>query len=455
MGKKLIEKLNHLYPKFIAGGKANGHDPQVLEKIWDDWRKFASYAFNKSHATCYSWVAYQTAYLKANYPAQFMAADMTRNLSNITTITKDMDECKAMGIQTLGPDVNESVISFGVNSQGDIRFGLGAIKGVGSAAAEAVIAERNANGPYKSIFDFVQRVNLNACNKRCIESLALSGGFDCFPEVTREQYFAEALTNSTYVEELVRYGQRYQSDRRESQNSLFGDMGTVDTAYPHPPEAEPWTALDRLNKERDLVGIYLSAHPLDEYAVILNNVCNTHMVDLANKADLAGHDLTFGGIVTGVRRAMTRNNKPCGFVKMEDYSGTFELALFGQDWAHYANYMEEGNTLFISARYQPRRFNPEIFDLSIGNIEFMADIKDTKIESITIVAQLDHLTDMVVSELATLVNSSPGKAQLYFQILDSVDHCHVAMRSRDKQLNVDRKLLQFIDSQPGLSYRIN
>lgn len=455
MGKKQIEKLNHLYPKFIDGGKQNGHDPAMLEKIWNDWRKFASYAFNKSHATCYSWVAYQTAYLKANFPAQFMAADMTRNLGNITTITKDMDECKSMNIQTLGPDVNESVMKFGVNSRGDIRFGLGAVKGVGTIAAESILNERKQGGQFTSIFDFVQRVNLNACNKRCLESLALSGGFDCFADIKREQYFAPSGKEDTFIEALVKYGQRYQADKNMVQNSLFGDMDTVETATPEIPKAEPWSALERLNKERDLVGIYLSAHPLDEYDIILKNVCNTHVTELADRDKLANRDLTFGGIIVGVRKGMTKSGRPFGIAKIEDYSGTFEMALFGQDWAQWSSFMEEGNTLFINAKYVPRKYNPEMLDLRIEHIDFLADVKDDKIESITITMQLSEINDTVVTDLSTLLKKSPGKARLLFQVIDPTGLMHVGLQSRTSHLSVRRELVQYIDTQPGLSFRIN
>ena len=327
MGKKLRDKLDHMKPKFIEGGKKNGHDPKVLEKIWTDWEKFASYAFNKSHATCYSWVAYQTAYLKAHYPPQYMAANLSRNISRIDEITKLMDECKAMGVQVLGPDVNESAKKFSVNHCGDIRFGLGAVKGVGDNAVQSIIEERTKNGPYLSIYDFVQRVNLLACNRKCIENLAMAGAFDSFQGVKREMFFAKNSKDETFTESLIRYGSKYQADKALALNSLFGGENQIEIAKPETPHFEPWSALDRLNYERDLVGIYLSAHPLDEYAVILENVCNTHMADLADKTDLANRDLLLGGIVTDVREGRTKNDKPYGIVKIEDYSGSGELPL--------------------------------------------------------------------------------------------------------------------------------
>ena len=258
MGKKLRDKLDQMKPKFISGGQKNGHDPEVLEKIWTDWEKFASYAFNKSHATCYSWVAYQTAYLKANYPSEYMAATMSRNISNITEITKLMDESKSIGIKTLGPDINESMLKFSVNRKGDIRFGLGAIKGVGESATLSILEERKKNGLFKGIFDFIQRVNLSACNRKNIESLALAGAFDCFPEIKREDFFMPNAKGDTFVEVLVRYGNKYQLDKAAAANSLFGGENMVEIATPEIIRAPEWSDLERLNKERDLVGIYLS-----------------------------------------------------------------------------------------------------------------------------------------------------------------------------------------------------
>ena len=308
MGKKKIEIVNAMKPKFIEGGKKNGHDPAILEKIWSDWEDFASYAFNKSHAACYSWVAFQTAYLKANYPAEFMAAIMSRRRDQITEITKLMDECKSMGIATLGPDVNESYLKFGVNKKGEIRFGLAAIKGMGDAAAEAIINEREKNGPYKTIFDFAQRISFSNVNRKAFESLALSGGFDSFG-IAREDFFANTSKGEMFLDSLVRYGQIYQMNQQEMQNSLFGGENAVDIATPPIPKGQKWSDIERLNRERDLVGIYLSAHPLDEYKIVLNNLCNTRCNELADRcaAMTDRDDVTLGGIVTNVQTRIGRS----------------------------------------------------------------------------------------------------------------------------------------------------
>ena len=403
MGKKLRDKLDHMKPKFIEGGKKNGHDPKVLEKIWADWEKFASYAFNKSHATCYSWVAYQTAYLKANYPSEYMAATMSRNISNITEITKLMDESKATGIRVLGPDVNESLLKFSVNRRGDIRFGLGAIKGVGESAVQSILSEREKNGPYKSIFDFVQRVNLSACNRKNIENLALAGGFDSFGNIKREDFFMKNSKDETFVETLVRYGSKYQMDKAAAINSLFGGEHEVEVATPEIISAPAWSDLERLNKERELVGIYLSAHPLDEYAVVLENVCNVHMEELSNLTPLQNRDLILGGIVTGVREGYTKSGKPYGIAKVEDYSGVAEFAFFGNEWVEKKNFFSEGMFLFMHGKCQPRQWKPDEWEVKINTIELLPDVKDRVIEKLTVTAPLSAINDELIMELSSLI----------------------------------------------------
>ena len=455
MGKKLRDKLDHMKPKFIEGGKKNGHDPKVLEKIWADWEKFASYAFNKSHATCYSWVAYQTAYLKANYPAEYMAAVMSRSLSNITDITKLMDECKAMGIKVLGPDVNESNLKFTVNAEGNIRFGLGAVKGVGESAVQSIVENREKDGPYKGIFDFVQRVNLNACNKKNIECLALAGGLDSFPELQREQYFVPNAKGETFLDTLVRYGNRYQTDKSMAVNSLFGGENVIEVATPEIPQAERWSDLDRLNKERELVGIYLSAHPLDEYAVILENVCNTHMGELENREALVGREITMGGIVTAVRRGISKNGKPYGIAKIEDYSGSAELPFFGNDWVTWQNYLGERMFLYLKARCLPNQWNKEKLDLRVTSIELLPDVKEKLIEKITILIPLSLLNKALIAELADLTKTHPGNARLCFKVTDKDTRMAVDLVSRPVKLNVGRELISYLKGHPELDFRIN
>lgn len=455
MGKKLRDKLDHMKPKFIEGGKKNGHDPQVLEKIWADWEKFASYAFNKSHATCYSWVAYQTAYLKANYPSEYMAATMSRNISNITEITKLMDECKATGVNVLGPDVNESSLKFSVNRKGDIRFGLGAIKGVGESAVMSILTEREKGGPFKDIFDFVQRVNLSACNRKNIENLALAGGFDSFDGIKREDFFVKNAKDETFVEVLVRYGNKYQMDKAATVNSLFGGEHQVEMATPEIVKAPSWGALERLNKERELVGIYLSAHPLDEFAVILENVCNAHMAELADLTPLQNRDLVLGGIVTAVREGYTKTGKPYGVAKVEDYSGAAEFAFFGNEWVEKKNFFSEGMFLYMHGKCQPKKWKQEEWEVKINQIELLPEVKEKVVEKLTITAPLSAITDEMILELSVLIKEHPGNAELGFFIQDEDGQMYVNLLSHTIKVSVGKELINYLKSQPMLDYKIN
>ncbi len=455
MGKKLIEKLNHMYPKFIDGGKANGYDPKVLEKIWDDWRAFASYAFNKSHATCYSWVAYQTAYLKANYPSQYMAGVMSRSLSDINTVAKLMDECKSMGINTLGPDVNESRLKFSVNHSGDIRFGMAAVKGVGEGAVQQILDERKARGPFTSIYDFVERVNLSACNKKSLESLALSGAFDSFGTVTREQFVTPFDNGETFLDTLVRYGNRYQTDKAENTFSLFGETEMLEIAKPEPPKnVERWSDLERLNRERDLIGIYISGHPLDAYKIIVNDVCNMHMTQLEDITPFANRDVMIGGIVTDIRTGQGRTGKPFGIVKMEDYTGAGEIALFGDDWARFSGYFQKGNSLFITARVEPRRWKENEYELKIGRVEFLTDVKDQKVKTITISLYTDKLTQSIVAEMSTIMKETLGPTEVLFNVHDTEKQMQVIVQSKNTRISVDGTLIDFL-KRNSMAYTLN
>ena len=457
MGKKKKKIVDAMKPKFIDGGMKNGHDPAILEKIWGDWEKFASYAFNKSHAACYSWVAYQTAYMKANYPAEFMAAIMTRRRDQITEITKLMDECKQMGIATLGPDVNESYLKFGVNKKGEIRFGLAAIKGMGDAAAEAIIREREENGLYKDIFDFAQRVSFANVNRKAYESLALSGGFDSFG-IRREAFFAENNKGEMFLDTLVRYGQKYQQDKAEMQNSLFGAFEDLEIATPPIPKTDVrWSDIERLNKERDLVGIYLSAHPLDEYKIVLDNLCNATCVELADRgvALKDRDDITLGGIVTGVQSRFGKNNKPWGIITLEDFNGSGELVLFGDDWLNLNGKFIEGAAVYIKGKMCPRFYNSAEKELKVSNVELLQSVKEKAIDRITISMNSDLLNNQVVEELSELVAEHPGKTKVFFQLRDSTGKHHVLLRSMTRFIDVKLQLIDYIERTEALDYKIN
>ena len=455
MGKKKKAIVDAMKPKFIEGGKRNGHSPQVLEKIWTDWEKFASYAFNKSHATCYSWVAYQTAYLKAHYPAEYMAAVMSRNLANIAEITKLMDECRAMGIECLGPDVNESRQKFSVNSHGAIRFGLAAVKGMGDAAAQAIIDEREKNGAYKSVFDLAERVNLGAVNRKAFESLALSGGFDSL-KIERQNYFGTNAKGDIFLDSLIRYGQLYQQEQVQAQNSLFGSTDAIEIATPQVPQVDPWSTIETLNRERDLVGIYLSAHPLDEFGIVLRAMCNTHCIELDDKVSLSKKDqIVIGGIVTGTKSKFTKNGKPCGFVTIEDFDGPGELAFFGEEWGRWKGMLVEGSTVFITAKCVQKYRDSNYYDLKIADIQYLQTVKDQRIEKFTITMDSTSIDETVVNDISTMLRNSSGSTQLYFQINDVTSNSYVLLRSKMGPISLKHKFMTYIEANPEMSYHVN
>ena len=454
MGKKKKDIVDAMKPKFIQGGVERGHDPKILEKIWADWEKFASYAFNKSHAACYSWVAYQTAYLKAHYPAEFMAALLTRRKNDIKEITKLLDECKSLKIEVLGPDVNESHCNFGVNDKSQIRFGLMAIKGLGESAAECIVKERESNGPYKSIFDFVERVPMSAIKRNGMESLALSGALDAFKsEIKREQYFATNAKGEPFLDVLTRFGTSYQQSMMEAQYSLFG-AEMVEVTTPPIPQAEEWSTLERLNKERDLVGIYLSGHPLDEYAVIVRHVCNVHAVDLEDLSPFVNCEFSLGGIITHVKTGVSKRGAPYGVVTIEDYTGQGEIPLFGQDWATWAGYMMQGSTIYVTGQIQPGRFDPSRVQMMIGKVQFLHQVKDTLINKITISIQADNITESEVNNLIEVLRENPGKVELSL-VLTDCEGQSLPLKPRESQLNVTRQLLDFIDESENMAYEIS
>ena len=433
MGKKQMAILEQLKGKFIKGGTANGHPENILNKIWSDWEEFAKYAFNKSHATCYSWVAYQTAYLKAHYPAELMAANLTCNKSDITKVTKFMEECKRMGVQVLGPDVNESELNFSVNQNGAIRFGMAGIKGVGESAVGAIVREREKNGKYKDMFDFLERVDLSSCNRKCIESLALSGAFDSFDGLKREMFLAENSKKVVFSEELIKYGMTVQSDKTSSMPSLFGDDDETMT-IPHPalPKVDPWPALERLNREKELVGIYLSAHPLDEHKIMLKYVCSTTMADLADESKRTIKQFSAGGLVTNVREGISKSGNNYAIVTIEDYSGSCEIPLFGEDFMNLRGRFQKDWAVYIEGAFQPRskwakpeNVEPKDLMLKVNTVSLLSQKRDNAVEKLTITVKEEMIDDVMVDLLSTVFfkkdedQESPvpaAQSQLYFKI---------------------------------------
>jgi len=456
MGKKLKDKMEALHTLFIDGATRKGFGPtDKLEKVWTDWAEFAKYAFNKSHATCYAMVAYQTAYLKAHFPAEFMAANLTRNRDDIGEITKFMDECRLMGIGVKGPSVNESELNFTVNKAGDIRFGLGGIKGVGASAVEAIVKEIKAQGPFKSIFNFVERVNLTACNKKNMEALCYSGAFDSFPEIRREQFFAVNAKGETFLETLIRYGNKYQSDKKSAMLSLFGGSDAIDIATPEIPQAEAWSTIERLNMERDLVGIYLSSHPLDDYFVLLNYVCNLKLKDFAEaKEKHPNKDLMMGGIVTSFKQGTTKAGKLYGVIRLEDFSGVAEIPLFGEDFISYNKYGLPNMYLLIRGKFMPRKYNETVYDFRIGSIQPMTDVKDTLVKKITLSLPLHQLDDPLLSELSFLIKNNPGGSSLYFKLEDMEKQLVVSLFAENQKITINNKMIRFLEEN-NLQFTIN
>ena len=458
MGKKIRSKLDELQPKFIKGGTANGYDRAVLEKIWHDWEKFASYAFNKSHATCYSWVAYQTAYLKANYPSEYMAALLSRNLNDIKTLTDYMNECKRMRINVLGPDINESQLHFAADKKGDVRFGMAAIKGVGEAAASAIIDERNKHGRFKDIYDFMERINFSVINRKCLESIAYAGGFDSIIEFSRCKFFAsdlrDANASTTLLDLLIRYGQRVQSERNNAQQSLFGsDSESGNIQRPTAPVCEEWNALTTLNKEKEVIGIYLSSHPLDEYELIIKSLCNAKVENLKDLDRLNGKEIAVAGVVVSADNLMTRTGKPFGKFKLEDESGEMEFSLFGKDYEMFRPLMYKDYFLLVRGRVQPRPYGEStVLEYKITSMQQLSEVRDN-IKTVRLTLPVETIDDYLITNLTSAVRKSRGKALLKLTLCDRREGVTLNLFSRKHKVAMAKELTEFI-KQNEIAYAI-
>ena len=453
MGKKQIAKMQELKVKFLEGGTKNGHKEKTLEKIWADWEKFASYAFNKSHATCYSWVAYQTAYLKANYPAEYMAGVLSRNLNNISKLAVFMDECKSLKIPVKGPDINESEEKFSVTPKGEIRFGLGAIKSLGSNTVAAILAERKNNGPFKDIFDFVERINPSACNRSAIDALAFSGAFDCFSDISREMFAPVPQGEQSFSEILVRYGQRYQADKNSSQGSLFGDFEEIETEHPAYPNYTEWAPIQLLDEEKKLVGMYLSAHPLDPYYMEIEYGCNVHCADFID-AQVEGAEIIMGGLVTGLQERMTKKGQPWGLLTVEDFSGTADVHLFGDSYLEYKKYGVAGTPVIIHANVSTSRFNREKLNLNIKSINLLTENSQSMIKDITITLPDNYSNQATFKRVKELMDCDvPYKGTLFFELIDPKSALKITLQSKTP-VAITRELVNLLEEN-DISFRIN
>jgi DNA polymerase-3 subunit alpha len=493
MGKKQMTVLASLKDKFMEGGKANGHNEKTLDKIWKDWEKFASYAFNKSHAACYSWVAYQTGYLKAHYPAEFMAANLTVHKDDIKEVTKLMDECKTLGLSVLEPDVNESELTFTVNKDGAIRFGLGGIKGVGEGAAEAIINEREKNGKYTGIFDFLERVNLQSCNRKTIENLAQAGAFECFDDIYREQFFGTDEDGDSGLDMLMSYGNKWQADKENNANSLFGDMldTAIEVRHPILPSAARWDTIERLNKEKELIGIYLSAHPLDEYEYEVRELCNLTAAELtqfskwrnpemraeeekrirAEQAEseeklllpsefIAAHKNQtglIGGLITEAEQLRSQKGNPYGRYTIEDYTGSYQFVLFGNAYSQFAHLMLKDLYVLVSGVVQQKgagmkwfkegKDEEAEFEFVVQRVDMLSEVQDNRTEGINIRLMLDAVTPETIDELADNVDENPGKGRLHVSVYNPLNRQQVALTSRSHAIHITPNFYKWLSQK--------
>ncbi|GAB3335408.1 DNA polymerase III subunit alpha [Marivirga atlantica] len=455
MGKKIFSLLEQLKPKFINQGAERGHAKDKLEKIWKDWEAFAAYAFNKSHSTCYAWVAYQTAYLKAHYPAEYMASVLSNNMNNITDVTFFMEECKRMELQVLGPDVNESKSGFTVNDAGQIRFGLGAIKGAGGAAVESIIDERQANGTYKDIFDFAERISAKSVNKKTFEALAMGGGFDCFSEVHRRQFLEAASDGSNLIEKVVKYAQKVTQEKNSSQTSLFGGDGGVAIPPPKVEDMEPYSELHKLNIEKEVVGLYISGHPLDEFRFEMDSFCNSAVADLNDLETLAAkNEVKVGGIITAIAHRTTKNGKPFGTITLEDYAGSFTFFLFGDDYLAHKQFMENGWFIFVSGRVTRRKWGNQELEFKISNIELLSELRGKRSKGLRISVDLNDINEAMIMELDNLCQTFKGECSVQLQITNKNDGYLIDTMSRKYKVDPTNELIAGLQRLPELSYKI-
>lgn len=459
MGKKQIAVLDEMKPRFIEQASAKGHDPKKLEKIWKDWEAFASYAFNKSHSTCYAWIAYQTAYLKAHYPAEFMAAVLSNNMNDIKQVTFFMEECKRMKLAVLGPDINESFYKFSVNNDYAVRFGMGAVKGVGHGAVQTIVETRRKDGPYKSIFDFAKRIDLRAANKRAFENLALAGGFDCFKDTHRAQYFAHEGDNITFLEKAIRYGSRHQENENSAQVSLFGDASEVQIEEPQVPPSEEWGTMEKLAREREVVGIYISGHPLDDFRVEMETFCNATLSDFQNLEANVNREMAFGGVISDVQHRVSKQGKGWASFTIEDYSDSHEFRIYGEDYLKFRHFLVYNSFLFVKLRINEgwvnrdtnKKGDPRIV---FSSFQLLQDVMDVYAKKISIQLHIKDLKADSIEKLRDLFSMHEGNHALSFDIFDPEEKVKLTMPSRKQKVKISQELLDELKLM-DMYYKLN
>ena len=451
MGKKQKAVLDKMKSQFVEGARAKGHPEDKLNKIWTDWEAFAQYAFNKSHSTCYAFVAYQTAYLKAHYPSEYMAA-VLNNQNNIDKIKFYMEECQRMGLQVLGPDVNESLKGFSVNKEGIVRFGLNAIKGVGEAAVEDVILERENNGPYLTVFDFIQRVNQRTVNKRTLENLVVAGAMDCFREMHRAQYFyAPATDPKTGLERLVAFGNQFQASINMASNSLFGEMAMPDVKPPAIPECEPWTLPELLDREKEVIGIYLSAHPLDGYKFEMQHYGFLPLAELENNK---GRTVRVAGFVTDAAHMTTKKGSKFGKFILNDYSGNQEFVLWENNYVQYYNYLDNGQKLMIQGNYQEHRYRPGVMEFQIQNVVLLDQVRKQFTKRISIWIPLQKVDPGLISFFQEYTKKYPGNTELIFQVAEETARQMTRLKSHHVKIEITDELLHYLEEHEMIRYSV-
>jgi DNA polymerase-3 subunit alpha len=459
MGKKQKAILDKMKSQFVKGASAKGFAAETLEKIWTDWEAFAQYAFNKSHSTCYAFVAYQTAYLKARYPSEYMAA-VLNHAGSIEKITFFMEECKRMGLKVLGPDINESKKGFAVNQKGEIRVGLGGLKGVGEAAVEGVIEERHRNGPFTSIFDMIKRINQRTVNKKTLESLAYAGSFDCFKEMHRAQYFYIAPGDtSTGLERIIKFGNVYQTNSTQSSNSLFGDLVMPDIATPKIPNCEPWSLTELLDHEKDVTGMFMSGHPLDHFKFEITHYGITQLGEFNEIKDAValqsnpGKTIRLAGLVVDAQHRVSKTGKQFGSLIIEDYTGKAEFMLWSEDYARYSNYLEKGKNLFLTGGFR-QRFNKAEFEFRIEKMMLLESIKPILTKQVIMEVEARFISEALVQFIERNVKQYPGKSGLKFNIIESKNHNRISLFTMGNGFEMNDEMSAFLEKTPELEVQV-
>lgn len=459
MGKKQKHVLDKMKPKFIEQASKKGHAVDKLEKIWKDWEAFAAYAFNKSHSTCYAWIAYQTAYCKAHYPAEYMAAVLSNNMNDIKQVTFFMEECKRMGLDVLGPDVNESYYKFAVNDAGAVRFGMGAIKGVGRGAVETIVENRKEGGPFKSVFDLAKRIDLRAANKKAFENLAVAGGFDSFGDTHRAQYFYEEGDGITFLEKAMKYGAKFQENENSSQVSLFGEASEVQIPEPVVPPCEEWGTMEKLRREKEVVGIYISGHPLDDFNAEIKAFCNASLSNLNDLEAIVNREVSFAGVITDVQHRVSKNGKGWAMFTMEDYTDSFEFRMFGEEYLKYRHFLMINSFAYVKVFIREGWVNRDTGKKGDPRMQFnmimmLQDVMETFAKKLTIKLDIAQLREENILELKDTLVSHQGNHPLSFVVYEMEEQIKVNMTSRKQKIHISSELLQELNKQDVL-YKLN